>query len=263
MTQILISPMKSLLLFLIILLLSPPLLHAQNQENEERAREIFEEFEQRRQTATNEIATLEMAIIDSRGRTRNRTLQSWQYESGSDSKSLLLFKAPADVRGTGLLSVNENGSEQQWLYLPAVGRVQTVSGSQRTDRFVGSDFTFEDLGAQNPDNFDLSLIEENDENFIIKGIPVQESQYAYIHFFIDAESFALNKAEYYDDSDTKIKKLTTYDHQEYSENNIRPAKMIMRDLKENRRTELTWQDRSFPDVIDAGIFTERRLRRGL
>lgn len=253
--------MKHLLSFIFLLFLSS--LFFTDISAQDRAREIFEEFEERRQSVTFETAIIEMSIIDRRGRSRNRVMHSWQFESGESSKSLLLFESPADVRGTGLLSITENGEERQWLYLPALGRVQAISGSNRSDRFVGSDFTFEDLGGQNPDHFELELLEENESYFKINASPLQESQYHQILFYIEPHTFNLLKAEYMNADGTIIKELTATDHTEINENLWRPGKMVMKDLKENRRTELRWKNREFPESLDESIFTERRLRRGL
>jgi hypothetical protein len=237
--------------------------NAPQEADEDRAREIFEELDERRSAITYESSTMEMVIIDKRGRERRRELESYTYEEGEVSKSLTVFKAPADVRGTGLLNIDEGDGEVQRLYLPAVGRVQTVSGSQRSDRFMGSDFTFEDLGNQNPDNFEFELMEETDEEIKLLATPRDESQYAYIHFYIDPDRLVLQKADYFNEDDERIKELVASDYQNVRDNIWRPNKMVMKDLRSERRTELRWTDRSFDEPIPDRYFTERQLRRGL
>lgn len=233
------------------------------QSDDERAREIFEELDARRSAITYETSTMEMKIIDRRGRERRREMKSYTHSQDDVSKSLTVFEAPADVRGTGLLNIDEGGEEVQRLYLPAVGRVQTVSGSQRGDRFMGSDFTFEDLGNQNPDNFDFELMEETEDEIKLLATPVEESQYAYIHFFIDADRLVLRRAEYFNAEDEQIKELTASDYENVRDNIWRPGTMIMRDLRSERRTELRWTGRTFDETIPDRYFTERQLRRGL
>ncbi|MFW6348264.1 MAG: outer membrane lipoprotein-sorting protein [Cyclonatronaceae bacterium] len=236
---------------------------APQQSEDERAREIFEELDARRDAITYETSTMEMRIIDDRDRERRREMKSYTYEEGDVSKSLTVFEAPADVRGTGLLTVGEGDEEVQRLYLPAVGQVQTVSGSQRSDRFMGSDFTFEDLGNQNPDNFEFELLEEDEEQVKLLATPTDDSQYAYIHFYIDAERLVLEKADYFNEDDERIKELTASDYENVRDDIWRPGTMVMRDLQAERRTELRWTDRVFDDPIPERYFTERQLRRGL
>ncbi len=250
--------------FASLLLIPAPALHAQSPDTEdERAREIFEKLDERRTAITYETSTLEMKIIDSRERVRTRTMRTYSFSEDEATKSLTVFESPADVRGTGLLNLNEGGNETQLLYLPAIGRVQTVSGSQRTERFLGSDFTFEDLGNQNPEDFEFELVNETEEKITLKATPLEDSQYAYIHFFIDAGKLVLLRAEYFNSSDVQIKELTASEYQHIRDEIWRPDVMIMRDLKADRRTELRWNERTFDEAIPDRYFTERHLQRGL
>ncbi|AXI99692.1 outer membrane lipoprotein-sorting protein [Cyclonatronum proteinivorum] len=230
---------------------------------EDRARALFEDFDERRRAITYETSLMEMRIIDRRERVRSRSMRTWSYSGAEASRSLTQFEAPADVRGTGLLTLEENGSEQQLLYLPAVGRVQTVSGSQRTERFLGSDFTFEDLGNQNPDDFDFEILTDTETELKIKAVPKSESQYAWIHFHLDPQKMVLNRADYFNDRGEQFKKLTASDYQEVREGVWRPGTMIMRDLEANRRTEIRWKERVFDEPIPSRFFTERHLQRGV
>lgn len=229
---------------------------------QDRGKEIFEELKERENAITYETSTMNMIIHDSRGRTRNRTLQSWQLEQNETSKSLLLFESPADVRGTGLLSINTDGNEEQKLYLPAIGRVQTISSSQRTDRFVGSDFTFEDLSIRNPDNFDFTLLDDSGEDFILKAIPLEESQYTHLIFHINKKQYSLQKILYFKNED-QIKELIAENHIEIENDVWLAEKMTMYDLVNDRKTELIWTNRKVNEAISEDIFTERRLRRGI
>jgi hypothetical protein len=75
----------------------------------------------------SKIKTLEtdttMLLITDRGQTRERKMKTLQRmkPNGIDSKLLIRFNAPADIRGVGYLQV-ENGEaeDDQWIYLPAL-----------------------------------------------------------------------------------------------------------------------------------------------
>ena len=249
--------MKYLLSLLILLSLSS----FTTAQESERAKEIFEEVESRRNKITYETATMTMNIIDAKGRTRERVLESYTYDSESNEKSLLVFQEPASVRGTAFLSISEGAKDVQKLYLPALSRIQTITAAQQGDSFMGSDFTYEDLGAQDPDEYDFELISEEGNEAVIKATKKEDSQYAYIHFYIDTDKYALSKAEYFNESDENIKRLEATDYANAYENVWRPGKMVMYDLREDRRTELTWKDRNFNDPVPDWRFTERALRR--
>ncbi|MCA1801304.1 MAG: outer membrane lipoprotein-sorting protein [Rhodothermaceae bacterium] len=225
------------IIFALILTL-PAGLASQDLRDDPEAREIFEELDRRRRAITYETSTLEMTIHDNRGRTRVRNMTSYDYSDGDVSKTLIVFNAPADVRGTGLLTTSEGGTETQRLWLPALGRVQIISGSQRGERFMGSDFTYEDL-------------ETND------------SQYDHILFHIHPEHYKLLMAEYINTAGEVVKRLTATDYSEVLENLWRAGMMTMEDLKTGRKTELRWSGRTFNEPIPDQYFTERQLTRGV
>lgn len=226
-------------------------------------REVYEELDRRERSVVYETATLEMRIIDQRGRERVRELQSWSYSRGDVSKSLIRFNAPADVRGTGFLSVSEGSGEVQRLFLPALNRTQTIQSSQRGDRFMGSDFTYEDLGESTADDFEFHILENDLEMGImsIKATPVASASYAYAHFVIDTRRYVLMKATYFDDKNTALRELTAENVSEISTDLWRADKLTMRDLKSGRRTELVWKSRAFDEKIEDVVFTERNLMR--
>ncbi|MCP5149221.1 MAG: outer membrane lipoprotein-sorting protein [Ectothiorhodospiraceae bacterium] len=65
---------------------------------------------------------------------------------GDETRSLLRFTAPADVAGTGVVTIDyAKGNADQWVYLPALKRSRRISADRRGGRFVGSDYYYEDL----------------------------------------------------------------------------------------------------------------------
>jgi hypothetical protein len=63
----------------------------------------------------------------------------------------MVFQNPRDVAGTGYLSFSyddESKDDDMWLYLPAMRRVRRITGSGKNDDFMGTDFTYEDMGSR-------------------------------------------------------------------------------------------------------------------
>ena len=227
------------------------------------ARSIFEELDRRRSSAEYETAAMTMIIHNTRGRTRTRELRTWSINRENITKQIVFFESPADVRDTGLLTITENGEESQRIYLPAVGRVQAIGASQRGDRFMGSDFTYEDLGQQDPDQFDFTEKDRNSERIILEALPKRKSRYERIHFHIDPDQYLLIKAEYINSSGEVFKRLELHDYQNAGEEMWRPGYMVMHDLENDRKTELRWENRTFNDPIPEDFFSDRQLRRGI
>lgn len=231
--------------------------------DEEEARSIFEEADSRRNSVDNETAAMEMTITDSRGRTRSRTMQSWNRTDDNSSSNLIIFTDPGNVRGTGFLSVTENGNTNQRLYLPSVGRIQVISSAERGDRFMGSDFTYEDLGDRDPDSYEFEWFEEYDEFYVVRASKPDSDQYASVGFEVNKETYALETIRYYNTEGEEIKRLEAEDFEQLTDNLWSPAKLTMYDLREDRKTEITWKNREINTEIEDWRFTERGLRRGI
>ena len=256
--------MKTILLLILSLFTLASAIHAQERiTDSEQARAIFEEMENRRNSIETEKAELQMVITDSRGRTRNRTLQSWSENDGDDSKSLIVFSAPGNVRGTGFLSIDEGGNQTQRLFLPSIGRIQTISSSERGDQFMGSDFTYEDLGSQNSEDFEFDWLELSDQFYTLRATAIDSEQYTSIEFDIRRDTYSIQTVRYFNQSNEMIKRLEAEFFEQLSDIHWSPSKMTMFDLMEDRKTELTWSNRETNVQIEDWRFTERGLRRGL
>lgn len=98
-------------------------------------------------------ARVQMILTEPGQPPRERRLYSYGSDRGDRSRwSLLRFVEPADIAGTGLLTIDHPGDESdQWLYLPALDRVRRIASNRRGGRFVGSDFYYEDLRDREPE----------------------------------------------------------------------------------------------------------------
>ena len=75
-------------------------------------------------------------------------------EEGRGDKSIIVFDSPRDIGGTALLSHTKIlEPDDQWLYLPALGRVKRISSGNKSGPFVGSEFAYEDLVSQEVDKY--------------------------------------------------------------------------------------------------------------
>ena len=100
-----------------------------------------------RENGEDMSSQVQMVLADKGGAPRTRLLYSYAKDKGESERwTLMRFIEPADIDGTGLLTKDYPGDESdQWLYLPALGRVRVISSSRKGGRFVGSDFFYEDL----------------------------------------------------------------------------------------------------------------------
>src|SRR6185503_13820137 len=128
--------------------------------------------------------------------------KSWIFQrmgSFGNSKSVLRFTAPADVKGVGLLIVNHpDRASDQWMWRPNIGRDQRIALQDRSTRFFGTDFSFEDLEERDADQFDFKLLADEGGAWKIESRPRKKSQYAYSYFWIQKDNYTFAKVEAYD-----------------------------------------------------------------
>ena len=108
-------------------------------------------------------SSMRMTLVSKSGRERVRTIRSYSKDYGKDTKNLMQFKEPADVSGTTFLSFEYDDASKEddrWIYLPAMRRVRRISGSSKNDYFMGSDFTYDDMGGRDLDDYTYKLLGE-------------------------------------------------------------------------------------------------------
>src|ERR1044071_162101 len=121
-------------------------------------RQIVEEA-QRRTNAQSQRYEGTLQVMDAKSRI---TEKRWQYDrigSHGASKSVLRFTAPAEVKGVALLVLNHpDRSSDQWMWTPAINRERRIALQDRSTRFFGTDFSFEDLEERDTNQFDYKLL---------------------------------------------------------------------------------------------------------
>jgi len=117
---------------------------------------------QDRDAGKDSRAELRMKLYDRRGRVRDRALSLLTLRRAAGDKSLIRFTYPNDIRGTGFLVwEHPQGEDERFLYLPSLGRVRRIAGSEAQESFVGSDFSYEDIGGREFDDYTYTLVDEN------------------------------------------------------------------------------------------------------
>ena len=116
----------------------------------------------RRDTGRDSRLTMQMRLFDRQGRARERTLSvnGLRGTGPAGDRVLVRFSYPNDIAGTGFLVWERpGGDDDRFLYLPALARVRRITGAERQESFVGSDFTYEDIGGRALEDYAYTLVE--------------------------------------------------------------------------------------------------------
>lgn len=109
-------------------------------------------------------ARMVMTIADGAGRERSRAVTSRSLQFAEGKRQILVFDDPADVKGTGLLSIDyEDGDkdDDQWLYLPSLHKSTRISSSDKSGSFMGTAFSYADMTEQDPKHWEYAVIQQS------------------------------------------------------------------------------------------------------
>jgi hypothetical protein len=242
------------------LLTATTLMALTNMEIAEKSDKVTDGFE-------SSIAQTEMILINASGQESVREMEMKTLEGDNGDKTISTFLTPADVKGTKTLTHEHvDRDDDQWLYLPALKRVKRIASSNKSGSFMGSEFSYEDIGNQNYNKFTYDeKVEEVELNGVkcYKGtrIPKDEnSGYTKQISWVSKDNFLLQQVEYYD---RKLELLKTATFSDYKQINgvWRVGKIEMKNHQNDKSTILIWKD----DKIKVGLtdkeFNKRVLKQ--
>jgi outer membrane lipoprotein-sorting protein len=224
------------------------------------ARSIVAES-QKRTEAKSQVYQGSLRVIDSKGKVTDKR---WTYErfgSHGQSKSVLRFVEPPEVRGVALLVVNHTDrASDQWMWIPEIGRERRVALQDRSTRFFGTDFTFEDLEERDVDQYTYRLLGEEKGSWKIESKPKKSSQYTHSYVWIRKADYAFARVENYRGAQL-IRELDYSDIR--AVDGIPTAhRLEMHDVGRNSRTILVTEKLRYNTPLAEERFTLQSLKRG-
>src|SRR5216117_2011458 len=222
-------------------------------------RQIVEEAQRRTMTQSQRYEGT-LRVIDAKNRI---TEKRWQYDrigSHGSSKAVLRFTAPAEVKGVALLVLNHpDRSSDQLMWTPALNRDRRIALQDRSTRFFGTDFSFEDLEERDTNQFDYKLLAEEPIDgaacWKVQSTPKQSkvSQYSHSYLWIRKDNYALAQIENY----TKDQLFRRAHYTEIrNDQGIWTAHQIdMHDLKRNGHTILKIEKLEYNAPMKDDAFT--------
>ena len=207
-----------------------------------------------------------LQVFDGKGRITDKR---WTFErlgSHGQSRVVLRFTAPPEVKGVALLVVNHpDRASDQWMWTPAIERDRRIALQDRSTRFFGTDFSFEDLEERDVDQYDYVLLGQetidNAATWKIQSTPKQtrSSQYTRSIVWIRTDTYAFARIENYV-TDKPVRRLNYSDIRNVQ--GIWTARQLeMFDLRSGSHTRLTLEKLQYNLPLDEEAFTLQAIRR--
>jgi hypothetical protein len=228
--------------------------------------EVAQKADQSTNGFVSSIAKTQMTLINASGQKSVRELTMQALEGEDADKTLSTFLSPSDVKGTKVLTYEHvDKDDDQWLYLPALKRVKRVASSNKSGSFMGSEFSYEDIGNQNYKKYEYSGAVESvilDGLECYKGVRIpkdENSGYTKQITWVDTKDFLIRKVDYYDRKSELLKTATFSDYKK-EEGIWRVGKIDMKNYQNDKETILIWQEERVKAGLVAKDFDKRSLK---
>ena len=187
-----------------------------------------------------------------------------RYSEGKyKSKSLLRFIKPDIVKGTGfLIWAKRSGGNEQWLFLPKLRTAKQIESKEKTQRFMNTEFSYEDLESFNNTDEQYFIDEEEDHNgvhcYVIEVINHSQTQYKRRLVWIDSQKWLMQKVEFYDKNNRLLKTLTI-DNYKNINNNYFASTLLMKNVQTGSQTIMSVTDIICNLSLSKNFFTKESL----
>jgi hypothetical protein len=239
---------------------------------------------QDRDTGRDSRTAMRMKLFDRQGRARERALTMLSMRgrgtpgaartAPEGDRLLIHFSYPNDIRGTGFLVWEHPArDDERFLYLPSLGRVRRIAGSEAQESFVGSDFTYEDIGGREFDEYTYAILDADAAWTPPAGGPARPAwrlesrrkdaaaEFPRVVSTVLKDSYVVVGADIYNRRDEK-QKVYTVRRLEQVEGIWTAMDAEMTNALEKSRTELVIESADYNVGLAESAFTRRELERG-
>ena len=230
--------------------------------------EVAQEADRRDTGFGDQAAELRMVLRNRNGEQSSRRMRNLTLEvDGDGDKTLVIFDEPNDVKGTAFLNyTHREGSDDQWLYLPALRRVKRIASNNKSGPFMGSEFAYEDISCQEVEKYTYEFLRTEDVDgtpmYVVQRVPVDErSGYTRQIVWYDQAEYRVQRTDFYDRKDELMKTLTYHDYVQYLDQFWRSDRMEMVNHQTGKSTTLSWTGYEFQTGLSDRDFDQSALRR--
>jgi hypothetical protein len=234
-----------------------------------------------RDTGRDARIAMRMRLSDRRGRVSERALTLTSLRGGpgrpvDGDRTLIRFTYPNDIEGTGFLVwEHPDAGDERFLYLPSLGRTRRIAGSEAQESFVGSDFTYEDIGGREFDDYSYALLPDGGQPPVWRAADGSahavyrlastsrdpNARYPRVVSLVRRDNFVVVGAEIYNRRGA-VQKTFTASAVEQVDGYWTALEMTMTDDVQGTRTDLVLERVDYDIGLSLAAFTRRELERG-
>ena len=205
--------------------------------------------------------TVDIAMTDG-GETIHWVAREAMKQFPDGKRMVLVMLEPTEVKGNAyVIWEPKDKLSAVWTYMPVLGRVRELAGVDAYEHFLGTDFTYADLGfvRLHPQ---YRLLGEEDHGGkktykIEESVPQERAYYSRVITWVSKDSMLPVQRDYYDVAGTLWK--TEVFEEEAIDGVPTPVRMQMKDLQGKSNTELRVRDVRYDVEVPDALFDPVKL----
>lgn len=234
----------------------------------EKGLEIAKKMDLANDGYVGETSSMKLVLIDSSGKQIEREMEGSSIELKDMDRTIMNFVKPLDVKGTKLLTwAKQDDDDDQWLFLPSLKRVKRINSKTKGSSFMGSEFSFEDLGGQAIEKYTFNFLREEkldkQKVWVLERVAKGNSSYSKVILYVSEKYLTTIKSEYYNKRNelVKIGKFSDIKAYKVGKKTIyRPNQIEMNNVQNKKQSIFIWENRKLGVKLSEGIFTKDALR---
>jgi len=200
---------------------------------------------------------------------KKRILELINKSKDNSKKQMIWFLEPRDDYGIAFLKIEKKGeSDFMNMWLPGFKKFRRISSQKKSDSFMGSDLSYEDMTNRDIEEYKFTLLDEevlceqnsDDKCYLLSSKPKDEfSEYSEHRTWVTKDTFLSLKEESYDKDGEKLKyKELTYTK---IDNYYIMNTLNVKNIQKNTSTFLTINDIKVNNGYSDDIFHSKSLKR--
>ncbi|MDF1562904.1 MAG: outer membrane lipoprotein-sorting protein [Deltaproteobacteria bacterium] len=209
------------------------------------------------ETPTDSFVKMTMTITSKDGQEKVREATIKQK---GNSKRLFKFESPADMKGVGILVLED---DVMYVYMPAFKKVKRLASSARNDSFMGSDFTYDDMGEMTfVGNYEVTSERDAGESVVLTLEPLKESSpWKHLEMTVRKKDNAHTQVDYFAKKSGEKERTLSRGKFRIDDGKAVADEMIVKDLVKGSSTKIEIREAKSNNGFADDEFSQRYLKR--
>ena len=213
----------------------------------------------------NDIKSVNTMVLTNK-KGKIKTLELISMSKDDSEKQMIWFLKPAKDKGISFLKIEHDDKDDfMTMWLPGFSRFKRIKSSQKSDSFMGSDLSFEDLTNRIISDYTYKILEFNETEkwYQLESIPIElESEYSrHVTKISEIEEgifIAIEENSY--DKENQLLKTKKFNFQKIDSFYVMNG-LEVENVQKKHSTLLTVNDISLDNNFEDSMFIVRNLKR--